>query len=140
MPHPARHSTSHFDVWSGIASLADFLLQSAISFVRFLNRIGAAIRQMPKIRNEQSRRDADLATAAPPFEADPAVRAWRIAQMFIRDRSPDELAAMTSEIKLELAQPTQQVRDILGNPASEERCRQFLASFLSSITAAGRKS
>jgi hypothetical protein len=44
-----------------------------------------------------------------------------------RNRPPAEVAAMADEIALELDQPTQQVRDILGCAASEESCRAFLA-------------
>ncbi len=37
---------------------------------------------------------------------------------------------MIEEIQLELSQPTQQVRDILDNPQTEEQCREFLREFV----------
>jgi hypothetical protein len=36
---------------------------------------------------------------------------------------------MVEEIELELAQPTQQVREILDNPQTEEQCRAYLRDF-----------
>ncbi len=41
--------------------------------------------------------------------------------------SPDQRRQMADEIRLELDEPTQQVREILRNPQSEEDLRRFLA-------------
>ena len=49
-----------------------------------------------------------------------------IAQKFFKDIETDRLSAMLNEIELELRQLTQPVREILGNPQSEELCREFL--------------
>jgi hypothetical protein len=43
---------------------------------------------------------------------------------------PEVLLRMAEEIELELTQPTQQVRDILDNPQTEEQCRQYLREFV----------
>ena len=40
---------------------------------------------------------------------------------------------MIEEIELELTQPTQQVRDILDNPQTEEQCRQYLREYVTAI-------
>jgi hypothetical protein len=44
----------------------------------------------------------------------------------VLSKPPDELRRVVDEIDLELAHPTQPVRDILDNPQTEERCRQYL--------------
>lgn len=46
---------------------------------------------------------------------------------------------MIDEIELELTQPTQQVRDILDNPQTEEQCRQFLREFVAKVRTALRE-
>ena len=43
------------------------------------------------------------------------------------------LLRMVEEIELELAQPTQQVRDILDNPQTEEQCRQYLREYVTRV-------
>jgi hypothetical protein len=70
------------------------------------------------------------------FEPDPLPQAPRIAQAFVAQEPADRLAAMVSEIELELARPTQQVRDILGCAATEARCREFLAALTSAVSQA----
>ena len=49
---------------------------------------------------------------------------------------PEEARRMIGEIELELAQPTQQVRDILDNPQTEEQCRQFLREYVARVRTA----
>jgi hypothetical protein len=61
------------------------------------------------------------------FSEDPLADAPRVANLLAEKSSP-QVEVMISEIELELAQPTQRVRDILDNPQSEEICRQFLAA------------
>jgi hypothetical protein len=56
------------------------------------------------------------------YDDDPASRADEVARKFGGRRS----AQFLSEIELELAHPTQEVRAILDNPQSEEVCREFL--------------
>lgn len=63
------------------------------------------------------------------FASDPLTEAPRIAESLRQQgRTPEALAAFAEEIERELAQPTQQVRDILGSKASEAACRAFLAA------------
>lgn len=62
------------------------------------------------------------------FEAAPLTEAPRIAESLRQGRTPEALAAFAQEIELELVQPVQQVRDILGSKASETACREFLAA------------
>lgn len=51
--------------------------------------------------------------------------------------SEPERRRMIEEIELELTQPTQQVRDILDNPQTEEECRQFLGEFVARLRKPG---
>jgi hypothetical protein len=48
---------------------------------------------------------------------------------------PERARRIIEEIELELSQPTQQVRDILGNPQTEEQCREFLREFVAKMRA-----
>ena len=43
------------------------------------------------------------------------------------------LLRMVEEIELELTHPTQQVRDILDNPQTEEQCRQYLREYVTTV-------
>jgi len=52
---------------------------------------------------------------------------------------PNATRRMIDEIELELTQPTQQVRDILDNPQTEEQCRQFLREFVAKVRTALRE-
>jgi hypothetical protein len=49
---------------------------------------------------------------------------------------PEAARRMIEEIELELTQPTQQVRDILDNPQTEEKCRQFLREYVANVRTA----
>ena len=57
--------------------------------------------------------------------------AQQTAREIIDRRSQEDSEAFLKEIELELAEPTQQVRDILGTQASEVSCREFLSSVVS---------
>jgi hypothetical protein len=60
------------------------------------------------------------------FEANPAERCERVADMFAKQESTERIKVIVQEIKLELDDPTQQVRDILDCHASEEDLRKYL--------------
>jgi len=62
------------------------------------------------------------------FEPLPFPHAHRIAKSLVQNRSPDEIVALVNEIELEIESPTQRVRDILENVATEAECREFLAA------------
>jgi len=59
----------------------------------------------------------------------PVEHALRIAQKFVSQFSTQELDWIVEEIRLELDDPTQQVRDTLDCKASEADLRQYLSSF-----------
>jgi len=63
------------------------------------------------------------------FDDIPAERAETEAKMLVEQRPPAYLRLMVEEIRLELRDPTQQVRDILDCRASEEKLREFLRLF-----------
>ena len=63
-----------------------------------------------------------------PYEA-PIEQAARIAQKFVSQFSTEELDWIVEEIRLELDDPTQQVRDALDCKASEVALRHYLFSF-----------
>ena len=67
------------------------------------------------------------------FVEEPWSSAQATAEDFLKDRSRDQLAHMIEEIELELQHPTQNVRGILDNHASEEKCRKFLHAFVAHI-------
>jgi hypothetical protein len=60
------------------------------------------------------------------FDETPVGRAKEVAASFIKDRPAEQLALIAREIRLELEEPTQQVRDILDCPAPEAELREFL--------------
>ncbi len=60
------------------------------------------------------------------FEAEPATRAASVAARAGKEQTPEQLQETAREIRLELAEPTQQVRDILDCRASEEQLRGYL--------------
>jgi transposase-like protein len=60
------------------------------------------------------------------FEADPVQQCARVADMFAKEKSSEQIKLIVQEIKLELDDPTQQVRDILECSASEEDVRKYL--------------
>jgi len=68
-------------------------------------------------------------------EPDPEENVGFVTDMVAADMPLDAIAAMVREIEAELAQPSQQVREIAGNVASEEKCRKFLAAFAAAVQA-----
>lgn len=60
------------------------------------------------------------------FEGDPGQDCERVAEMFATQKSSEQIKLMIQEIRLELHDPTQQVRDILECRASEEDLRKYL--------------
>ena len=69
------------------------------------------------------------------FELEPLRRVQQVAGQLIQGKTRVEIDAMVHEIKLELAHPTQQVREILDNTATEKACRAFLAELVCQLTA-----
>jgi hypothetical protein len=67
------------------------------------------------------------------FESKPAERAKFVAELIFEQNSIAYLKAMVAEIRLELEDPTQQVRDIVGCHASDEQLREFLSLFTNEI-------
>ena len=67
------------------------------------------------------------------FESRPLEHAQRIAESIVRNQSCEQIATLVGEIELELDHPTQQVRDILENVASEAECREFLAAVVHKV-------
>ena len=70
------------------------------------------------------------------FAQDPLPQAQRVAQALVAQYPANQLAAMVAEIDLELATPTQQVREMLDSAATEGRCREFLAALSSMLSQA----
>lgn len=60
------------------------------------------------------------------LEVDPCQSCERVAEMFAEQKSSEQIKLTVQEIRLELDDPTQQVRDILGCRASEEDLRKYL--------------
>lgn len=60
------------------------------------------------------------------FSECPQDRAESIAAYFRQHETPERCEWIVSEIRQELAHPTQQVRDILDQPQSEADLREFL--------------
>jgi hypothetical protein len=60
------------------------------------------------------------------FEADPGQHCERVADLFAGQESSERIKLIVQEIKLELDDPTQQVREILECRASEEDLRKYL--------------
>ena len=67
------------------------------------------------------------------FDSEPILKAQSVAQGLANSRSRETLARIIDEIELELRHPTQNVRDILGNYASEEKCREFLEAVVAQM-------
>lgn len=63
------------------------------------------------------------------FSALPAAEADRVAAQFVEQWTPEQVDLAIREIRLELAEPTQRVRDILGCRASEAELREYLRLF-----------
>jgi hypothetical protein len=67
------------------------------------------------------------------FEVEP-LSAIEIAVIkCMKGRSRKELCAIVDEIDLELESPTQNIREILDNLATEEKCRDFLRAFVTHV-------
>ena len=73
------------------------------------------------------------------FDPDPLPEAPRIAEFLRKGRTAELIGEWAEEIALELAHPTQAVRDILGNPSSEAACREFLAAVVQQLQTTGNK-
>ena len=69
------------------------------------------------------------------FNREPLSAAPFVAKELVRGRSRDASLKMIEEIELELERPTQNVREILDNPQSEEECREFLQAVVTYIRA-----
>ena len=67
------------------------------------------------------------------FESEPLSKAQSVAENLAKTHARDEMAEMIDEIDLELRHPTQNIRDILDNRASEEKCREFLEAFVAHV-------
>jgi hypothetical protein len=76
------------------------------------------------------------------FDPNPVEHAETQAEKFVRQMPIEGLQAMIEEIRLELTDPTQQVRDMLDCRASEDQLREFLSLFTNHVEKlmAGRKS
>jgi hypothetical protein len=60
------------------------------------------------------------------FADDPSQDCERVADLFAKQQSSERIKLFVQEIKLELDDPTQQVRDILECHASEDDLRKYL--------------
>lgn len=69
------------------------------------------------------------------FEESPVGHAAGVAATLVRERPADQLELFAREIRLELEEPTQQVRDILDNPCSEGELREYLRLMAEGIEA-----
>ena len=63
------------------------------------------------------------------FDLAPTERVADVVASFVEQRPAEELEVFVREIKLELDEPTQQVRDILDCRASEQELRDYLRLF-----------
>src|SRR5262249_24551886 len=63
------------------------------------------------------------------FEEAPSIHAGERAVSSVKERRMEELELLVNEVRLELQEPTQQVRDILDCRASESDLREFLRLF-----------
>jgi hypothetical protein len=60
------------------------------------------------------------------FAPDPPAEAERVAATVAEERSREDVGTIIEEIRLELADPVQQVRDILNQDQPEEVLREYL--------------
>jgi hypothetical protein len=67
------------------------------------------------------------------YKREPLSVAAFVAEGFMNEYTSDVLPKVIEEIELELKQPTQNVREILGNRQSEEECREFLSAVVTHI-------
>jgi hypothetical protein len=70
------------------------------------------------------------------FDPDPAPRAADVARRLAGQWTAEEAAQVVAEITLELEAPTQPVRSIVDNVASEEACRAYLRSLVAQLALA----
>ena len=63
------------------------------------------------------------------FDDAPTERVADVVASFVAQRLAEELAVFVREIRFELDEPTQQVRDILDCRASEQELRDYLRLF-----------
>lgn len=56
-----------------------------------------------------------------------------MAAEFVNHRSPEELQRIVEEVRLELDEPTQDVRDILDSATSEKDLREMLREFVGCV-------
>jgi len=61
------------------------------------------------------------------FENDPVSKATTHADYFLKDHDATTIKSICEDIELELAAPSQKVRDIVNCLASEETLREFLS-------------
>jgi len=64
------------------------------------------------------------------FDTDPRERTHEVADQLVAGHSAEEMNRIADEIQLELEHPTQNVREILDNPQTEDQCRAFLAAIV----------
>jgi hypothetical protein len=69
------------------------------------------------------------------FDSDPLTRVSHVAELFVQQKSGDQLRHIVAEIEEELEGPTQRVREILDNPQTEEQCRDYLREFVRCVRA-----
>ena len=74
------------------------------------------------------------------FDSNPVERAETDAESFVAEYTPDQLQILVDEIKFELRNPTQQVRDIHDCRASEAQLREFLRLFTNHVERQLRRS
>jgi hypothetical protein len=67
------------------------------------------------------------------FDESPSQRAAEAVELFAPGRPAEELERLVREIKLELREPTQQVRDILDSRATEGELREYLQLFADGV-------
>ena len=67
------------------------------------------------------------------FDESPSGRAAEVATLLVREQPAEQLELFARETRLELEEPTQQVRDILECRASEGELRAFLGSVAAQV-------
>lgn len=70
------------------------------------------------------------------FSPNPPDQAETVAASLIKGNSREELALIVDEIRQELDEPTQQLRDIFDLPHSEEQLREYLRAVAQHLEAA----
>lgn len=67
------------------------------------------------------------------FDTEPVNRAGSAAALFVEQKPPEQMQQMVEEIRLELANPTQQLRHIFDCHAPEEELREYLGLFADNV-------